>query len=152
MIPSTPRCKSPRNRLCLRGWETSWVIPRPDRTIQYRHRRDKDRAQTGDSDFGVLSHHEGRLTSGRCDGAPIHEGNTKTCAWELNPTLSNGDGREKHHAWRATGLDDLRGPGAYRRVCARKDPVGGSPACLQPANCLFPMLHLRSHATAALLR
>lgn len=60
--------------------------------------------------FSVLSHREGGTsrpaTSGGRDGAPLMR-EAKECAWELNPTMSNG-GRpwEKHHAWRATGLDD----------------------------------------------
>lgn len=101
--------------------------------------------------FSVLSHREEGTsrpaTSAGHDGAPLMR-EAKECAWELNPTMSNG-GRpwEKHHAWRATGLDDTGSwslsPSAPGRILL----VARALACCPPiAFFHVASLHPRSQA------
>lgn len=57
--------------------------------------------KTGNSDFSVLSHREGGT------GRPCYTGRPRkgqgNAPGSLIPALGNGDGRGKHHMWRATG-------------------------------------------------
>lgn len=57
--------------------------------------------KTGNSGFSVLSHREGGT------GRPATPGGRgkgqENAPGSLIPALGNGDGRGKHHMWRATG-------------------------------------------------
>lgn len=114
MMSSThPRCSTQvhviayaleEERICAGGSPATGQDGIVPIAVQYIQDGDLIVRKTGNSDFSVLSHREGG--TGR-PATPGGRGRAKKMRLgDIIPALSHGDGREKHHMWRATGLDD----------------------------------------------